>query len=88
MSKTCGECRYFKNGKCYFHNTLVCAESVHPCWYFKPKPTNGDKIRKMSNEGIAAVMCGLLNSRDDGVFEAILNYLNSPAESKERKVEK
>ena len=56
MSKTCGKCHNYKNGKCYFNNTLVCAESIHPCWYFKKKPTNGDKIRAMSNADLAEML--------------------------------
>jgi hypothetical protein len=59
MSKTCGDCRYFKNGKCYFNNTQVCAESVHPCWYFKPKQSNGDKIIAGGMRAIAEL--GLVN---------------------------
>jgi hypothetical protein len=52
MSETCGECRNFKNGKCYAHHVPVPAD--HSCfWYFSRKQTNGDKIRKMSNEELA-----------------------------------
>ena len=54
--KTCGEYRYYKKGKCYFNNILVFAESIHPCWYFKAKPTNGDRIRQMSNEELAELI--------------------------------
>jgi hypothetical protein len=82
-NKTCCECRYMLHKDTF----EVCTHSMTEtsmfgvaCKHFTP-PTNGDKIRAMSNEEIAAVMCGLLNSRDEVVFEAILNYLNSPAES-------
>jgi hypothetical protein len=81
MSKTCGECQWYD----YYHLLCVVGGDVAPtdcaCDSFTSKKiTNGDKIRELSNEGIAAVMCGLLNSRDEGVFEAILNYLNAPAD--------
>lgn len=92
MSKTCGECRYFKNGKCYFfHNTRVCAESIHPCWYFKPKPTNGDKIRGMSNEELAKTLpicklcayygkCLTDTDKIGQCYNGRLEYLNAPAD--------
>lgn len=78
-NKTCGDCRYFENGECcFFHNTLVCTKSMHP---LKTKPTLGDKIRKMSNEGIAAFVCGVLNDRREETFRSVLDLLNAPAES-------
>lgn len=76
MSKTCGDCRYFKNGKCYFHNTLVCAESTHKCWYFAPKPPYGDQIRQMNNTELAEMLVYPVNVNGDVYYEFTSCLLN------------
>lgn len=52
------------------------------CKHFKGKKiTKGDLIRSMSNEGIAAFVCGVLNDRREETFRAVLDFINAPAES-------
>lgn len=93
-NNTCGECRYHKNNRCM----LPCHTINHPaensaCHRFEVKTplTNGDVIRQMSNEELAAIF---LNK---GKFPPICDdvpktqciscrkcwiaWLNAPAES-------
>jgi hypothetical protein len=103
MSKTCGNCRYYKNGKCYFNNTLVCAESIHPCWYFNAQPTNGDRIRQGGDDaliefadGVRRRMCHCCAffkekscvDKTCGCWEGVRLWLNAPAESEGEDEEK
>jgi hypothetical protein len=48
-NKTCGECKYFVgNGEdCIYYCNIESTDA--PCECFK-KPTNGDRIRQMSDE--------------------------------------
>ena len=94
-NKTCGECNYHKGNKC----PLPCHTINHPaensaCSYFEQKqqPTNGDKIRKMSNVELADFVnnrCKYCYIKEvyecDGksCFYGVLAWLNAPAESEE-----
>lgn len=85
-NKTCGECKHFKDGWCVYSDDPFEVEKDSPYCddrFFAPKPTltNGDKIRQMSNEGIAAFVCGVLNDRREETFRSVLGLLNAPAES-------
>lgn len=81
-NKTCGECQW------YDHHHLLCiiggdvkpTERAKDC-FVSAKPTNGDRIRQMSNEGIAAFVCGVLNDRREETFRSVLDLINAPAES-------
>ena len=76
MSKTCGECKHFT--ECNWVTPDVIADI---CKDFELKViTNGDKIRQMSNEGIAAFVCGVLNDRREETFRSVLDLLNAPAD--------
>lgn len=80
-NKTCGECRYHdKDDHCSFFGFTRPA-SLGVCRNFQQLPSNGDKIRQMSNEGIAAFVCGVLNDRREETFRCVLDLLNAPAES-------
>lgn len=48
----------------------------------KRKIANGDRIRQMSNEGIAAFVCGVLNDRREETFRSVLDLINAPAEKR------
>lgn len=64
MSKTCGECKYYFRTDRYefcneFGNQTGEYREVTPnsyCFELKPPPTNGDKIRSMSNEELAPLL--------------------------------
>ena len=93
MTKTCGECKY------YDPKYKFCSDDLYPlefddnaCEAFEPKPknTNGDKIRQMSNEELAGKFgypCPPLPKKHckgiDNIecTECWLNWLNAPAES-------
>lgn len=57
-SKTCGECRYYVSnrhgGVCTLISDAMCNDD-EACDNFE-KPTNGDKIRSMSNEELASLL--------------------------------
>ena len=92
MTKTCGECKYFnglahgfcknKQGRLSVQmNDLICQN-------YKPKPTNGDKIRQMSNEKLKKIidcpypddLC--VHRHDEYPCECCKrDWLNAPAES-------
>lgn len=61
-NKTCGECKYLDGERyCQFLDFEPKPE-MGGCANFEPKPTNGDRIRQMSNEELAeffslAFMC-------------------------------
>ena len=58
-NKTCGECRHLDGDRyCNFLDFEPKPE-MGGCANFEPKPTNGDKIRQMSNERLA----GFISSR-------------------------
>lgn len=100
-NKTCGECRFYHpifkhEGSCTATSdlrktcdfTIGCAiGGVYP----KPPPTNGDKIRQMSNAELALLdkceWCmyfdGVLCTKPDDktCADGIEPYLNAPAES-------
>lgn len=84
MNKTCGECKWFvlnSEGRCRSNEGEENANN-DCCSFFEPKViTNGDKIRQMSNEGIAAFVCGLLNDRREETFCFVLDLINATAES-------
>ena len=67
-NKTCGECRYHKNMRCNLPpKTFIIVPETESCRHFtqKPKMTNGDKIRQMSDEELAMIfVCKM----DGGVF--------------------
>ena len=78
-NKTCGECRHFR---CEDFKKMCLWRDSHreACADFDP-PTNGDKIRQMSNEEIAAFVCVVLNDRSEETFRSVLDFINAPAES-------
>jgi hypothetical protein len=59
--KTCGECRFFESKEfiCCRSGDKV-AEHLAACFDFEPvteqKPTNGDKIRQMSDKELAELL--------------------------------
>lgn len=82
-NKTCGECKHYDmHGGCNkILNTLWIHSTNIACIKFEAKnPTNGDRIRQMSNEGIAAFVCGLLNDRREETFRSVLDLLNAPSD--------
>lgn len=82
-TKKCGDCRNYVSsrhgGVCTLISCEMCSDD-DVCNHFE-NPTLGDKIRKMSNEGIAAFVCGVLNDRKEETFHSVLDLLDSPAES-------
>lgn len=83
-NKTCGECKYLDGERyCEFLDFEPKPE-MGGCANFEPKPTKGDRIRQMSNEEIAAFVCGVLNDRREETFRSVLDLLNAPAESEVR----
>lgn len=58
-NKTCGECRYHKNNRCMLPCYAMNHWAENPaCHHFEEKtpPTNGDKIRQMSDEELAELI--------------------------------
>jgi hypothetical protein len=93
-NKTCGECKYWyaeSVGKCRIFKHFNIPADRRFCSEFeqweKPKPTNGDAIRQMSNEELAVMFrneidqCPPGECHDDGCIECWLAWLNAPAES-------
>lgn len=92
--KTCGECHFY-NPKTTRNGCGMCTTGRFKGLYVDPlmkacvwsiggskrKITNGDRIRRMSNERLAAFVCGLLNDRREETFRSVLDLLNAPAES-------
>lgn len=63
-NRTCGECRYFteEGGDCIYWCNIEAA--LEPCEQFElpKKPTNGDRIRAMSDEELAEkFICGFVH---------------------------
>lgn len=91
MTKTCGECRfYFEQANFCRLNAWECIEEDRTCCNSFAKPTNGDKIRQMSNEELAGKFgypCPPLPKKHckgiDNIecTECWLDWLNAPAES-------
>jgi hypothetical protein len=57
-TKTCGECLYYDDPFCDYHEMQV-ARMRKSCDLFEPKekpPTNGDKIRQMSDDELAELL--------------------------------
>lgn len=93
-NKTCGECKYLDGDRyCNFLDFEPKPE-MGGCANFEPKPTNGDRIRHMSNEELAEfisvhTICSNCPARtDECLHNAIkvckkkwLKWLNAPAES-------
>jgi ribosomal protein L29 len=55
-NKTCGECKYHIGTRCHLpKETFIVMPEIEACRHFtqKPKPTNGDKIRQMSDAELA-----------------------------------
>lgn len=93
-TKTCGECRYFdeRYNLCAVTSdfcTVDTGDSACDDFEQKPKPTNGDRIRQMSNEEIRDWYCKqihmavalLVNPMDAQYRHNVLAWLNAPAES-------
>ena len=62
-NKTCGECKYHIGTRCNLpKETFIVMPEIEACRHFtqKPKMTNGDKIRQMSDEELAE----FINSTD------------------------
>ena len=73
--KTCGECRHFRED--FKDMCLWKDQHREACADFEP-PTNGDRIRQMSNEELVCSFeetCGKFSNREE-----ILAWLNAPAE--------
>lgn len=76
MTKTCAECLYYDAPFCDYHAMKV-ASTRKSCDLFEPKekpPTNGDKIRQMSDDELAELLadntctdCGFFGMGQDGV---------------------
>ena len=88
--KTCGECKcYDMHGGCYkIPNTLWIHSTNIACIKFEAKnPTNGDRIRQMSNEELAEFLdyCpygDCIHRHDEYPCKCCKrDYLNAPAES-------
>lgn len=96
-NKTCGECRYYEHpaGQCAkvieYNN---CHITDKACEYFERKPTNGDRVRQMSNRDLAELLdevncfyCpyenkknGMCNRPDEKTcIDGIEEWLNAPA---------
>lgn len=93
-NKTCGECKHYNAAMFHCEKFDCMAEDGWSCpdceEKEKPKPTNGDKIRQMSNEELASKFgypCPPLPKKHckgiDNIecTECWLNWLNAPAES-------
>lgn len=89
-TKTCGECSWFSEGgnRCKLHNNQYIFGDRATCKDFKQKPTNGDRIRQMSNEELEGVidcphfegMC--IHRNDEYPCKCCKrDWLNAPAES-------
>lgn len=97
--KTCGECQW------YDHHHLLCViggdveptEKAKDC-FVSANPTNGDRIRHMSNEELVrfkgarhCTFCAYCDQKTDKCnrpiggtcAEGILEWINAPAEIKE-----
>lgn len=89
MTKICGGCKhYVAMSRCILYRQFVddddYCDSHTPKPQPKPQPiTNGDKIIKRGNNGLAAFACGLLNDKREETFQRVLSFLNTPAESEE-----
>lgn len=82
MNKACGECKHYIAEMFHCQKNDVMAEPFNTCEDFEPKViTNGDKIIKQGNKGLAAFACGLLNDRSEETFQRVLSLLDAPAES-------
>lgn len=85
MNKTCGDCRFYakETEHCRLKGIGWKFATDTPCSGFSPREpiTNGDKIIKQGNNGLAAFACGLLNDRSEETFLRVLSFLNAPAES-------
>lgn len=94
-NKTCGECKHYIAEMYHCQKNDVMAESFNTCEDFEPEViTNGDKIRKMSNEELKDVIfgnrcyycafktendcCSSPNSKD--CPDGIEAWLNAPAD--------
>ena len=90
-NKTCGECKHYVSElkRCNMKK-IIC--NIQPtdtgcsCFERKPKPTNGDVIRKMSNEKLAELfdnsckVCAKdIVECDTDCVAGILAWLNAPA---------
>lgn len=96
-NKTCGECKHLNRElafcrKCGARWMRKEQPSCDDFEAIKP-PTNGDKIRQMSNEEMAVMFrkvidrCPPGECHDHGCIECWLAWLNTPAENKESEVE-
>lgn len=93
-NKTCGECKYLSGDRyCNFLDFEPKPE-MGGCANHEPKPTNGDKIRQMSNKELAKfisvyTICSVCPARTDECLHNAskvckkkwLSWLNAPAES-------
>ena len=93
-NKTCGECRFHdKDDQCSFFGFTRPA-SLGVCRNFQQLPSNGDKIRQMSNEELGELfalsfMCDTCPLKDvecvggtyANCYDKQLAWLNAPAES-------
>lgn len=94
-TKTCGECRHYHpvwehEGVCEVTSALekTCSFST-AChsWSIKPKPTNGDKIRQMTNSQLSKFLarissCGVCSpGNPKGDRKWWYNWTFAPAES-------
>lgn len=89
----------FTYGQCYAHEGgKICRDSDDCCFLFEPIPqTNGDRFRAMSNEELAEYMYDNGLDCDRCIIEEFckhiglgckgswLKWLNSPAESEEKR---
>lgn len=88
-NRTCGKCKHYlaKMFHCQKHD--VMAESYQTCEDFEPKhkPTNGDRIRSMSDEELAKLFVYFKRrTTDKDVYGSIL-FKQIPFEGKQRAIE-
>jgi hypothetical protein len=58
---TCGECSWFSDNRCNLHNNQYIFGDRSACKDFKQKPTNGDKIRQMTNSQLSKFLARISN---------------------------
>ena len=95
MNKTCGECKHLNRELAFCRacgvSWLKKSDGANCKYFDKPTPpTNGDKIRQMSNEELNNLIdCPFEDCRykfyDMECRECKLEWLNAPAESEVEK---
>jgi hypothetical protein len=90
MNKNCGDCKHLNRDLAFCRACgakWLKETNGANCKYFEEitPPTNGDKIRQMSNEELVDALIDICHKFFVMSHEAVLSYLNAPAESEEGK---